>query len=55
MKKGAIPLKEGLIPFMVDLINFLQGIINTGIGPEGGEVESWTFLKVDAAEIRISL
>ena len=40
MKRGAIPLKERLIPFMVDLINFLQSIINTGIGPEGGEVES---------------
>jgi len=40
MKRGAIPLKEGLIPSMVDLINFLYSTINTGIGPEGEEVES---------------
>jgi len=40
MKRGAIPWKEGLIPSMVDLNNFLYNTINTGIGPEGGEVES---------------
>ena len=40
MKRRAIPLKEGLIPFMVDLNNFLYSIINRGIRPEAGEVES---------------
>jgi len=40
MKRGAIPWKEGLIPSMVELDNFFYNIINRGIGPEGGEVES---------------
>lgn len=40
MKRGAIPWKEGLIPSMVDLNNFLYSTINTGIEPEGEEVES---------------
>jgi len=40
MKKGAIPWKKELIPSMVELNNFLYNIINRGIGPEGGEVES---------------
>jgi len=39
INKGAIPSKEGIIPLMVDLINYLLSTINTGIGPEGGEVK----------------
>jgi len=52
INKGAIPSKEGIIPLMVDQINFLLSTINTGIGPEGGEVESYTLLRVNAAGFR---
>jgi hypothetical protein len=52
INRGAIPSKEGIIPLMVDLINFLLSTINTGIGPEGEKVESYTFLRVNAAGIR---
>lgn len=52
INKGVIPSKEGTIPLMVDLINLLLSTINTGIGPEGGEVEAIHFLRVNAAGIR---
>ena len=54
-EEGSYPFEGGAYPIDGGPANFLQSTINKGIGPEAKEVESWTFLRVDAAEIRTPL